>query len=57
MEGNVWRPTHLTLEQMEERRLVGTDPQPTGLSNPAMGLKHAVFRPLMVTKERNPRRE
>src|ERR687894_184695 len=22
MEGNVWRPTHLTLEQMEERRLV-----------------------------------
>ena len=22
MEGNVWRPTHLTAEQMEERRLV-----------------------------------
>src|SRR3954453_14300688 len=22
MEGNVWRPTHLTSEQMEERRLV-----------------------------------
>ena len=22
MEGNVWRPTHLTPEQMEERRLV-----------------------------------
>ena len=21
MEGNVWRPTHLTSEQMEERRL------------------------------------
>src|SRR3954466_8833056 len=23
MEGNVWRPTHLTSEQMEERRLAG----------------------------------
>jgi hypothetical protein len=22
MEGNVWRPTHLTSKQMEERRLV-----------------------------------
>jgi hypothetical protein len=22
MDGNVWRPAHLTLEQMEERRLV-----------------------------------
>ena len=24
MEGNVWRPTHLTAEQMEERRLVAS---------------------------------
>ncbi len=24
MEGNVWRPTHLTSEQMEERRLAAT---------------------------------
>src|SRR3954451_19687860 len=23
MEGNLWRPTHLTSEQMEERRLTG----------------------------------
>ena len=40
MEGNVWRPTHLTSEQMEERRLVAATLLRQGLLSQAEVARH-----------------
>jgi transposase len=40
MEGNVWRPTHLTSEQMEERRLVAATLLRQGLLSQADVARH-----------------